>query len=139
MADQNEAVIVAATRSPIGRANKGSLVSIRPDDMAAQIVNPDPVVPLGVESTSGIRAAGAVAQPRYGPDGTLGYPGYKLTKIRRTYKDGKVIKTDKWKLAYQPVVEYARLGINPNPNLPAPKPFKAHGPKPTSGKFTVRQ
>src|SRR5437763_4071081 len=33
-----EAVIVAATRSPIGRAGKGSLVDIRPDDLAAQIV-----------------------------------------------------------------------------------------------------
>ena len=33
-----EAVIVAATRSPIGRANKGSLVDLRPDDMSAQIV-----------------------------------------------------------------------------------------------------
>ncbi|MGI9000391.1 MAG: acetyl-CoA C-acetyltransferase, partial [Pseudonocardia sp.] len=32
------AVIVAATRSPIGRAFKGSLVSIRPDDLAAQLV-----------------------------------------------------------------------------------------------------
>ena len=33
-----EAVIVAAARSPIGRAFKGSLSSIRPDDLAAQIV-----------------------------------------------------------------------------------------------------
>jgi acetyl-CoA C-acetyltransferase len=33
-----EAVIVAATRSPIGRANKGSLVDLRPDELAAQIV-----------------------------------------------------------------------------------------------------
>src|SRR5437764_5560009 len=33
-----EAVIVATARSPIGRANKGSLVSIRPDDLATQIV-----------------------------------------------------------------------------------------------------
>ena len=33
-----EAVIVATTRSPIGRAMKGSLVDLRPDDMAAQIV-----------------------------------------------------------------------------------------------------
>ena len=33
-----EAVIVAATRSPIGRAVKGSLVDLRPDDMSAQIV-----------------------------------------------------------------------------------------------------
>ena len=33
-----EAVIVATARSPIGRAFKGSLASIRPDDLAAQIV-----------------------------------------------------------------------------------------------------
>src|SRR5687768_12352033 len=33
-----EAVIVATARSPIGRANKGSLTSMRPDDMSAQIL-----------------------------------------------------------------------------------------------------
>ena len=33
-----EAVIVSAARSPIGRAVKGSLASIRPDDLAAQMV-----------------------------------------------------------------------------------------------------
>jgi acetyl-CoA C-acetyltransferase len=33
-----EAVIVAYARSPIGRANKGSLVGLRPDDLAATIV-----------------------------------------------------------------------------------------------------
>ena len=33
-----EAVIVATARSPIGRASKGSLVSIRPDDLSTQIV-----------------------------------------------------------------------------------------------------
>ncbi|ROP37370.1 acetyl-CoA C-acetyltransferase [Saccharothrix texasensis] len=33
-----EAVIVATSRSPIGRARKGSLVDLRPDDLAAQIV-----------------------------------------------------------------------------------------------------
>ena len=33
-----EAVIVAVSRSPIGRAGKGSLVTMRPDDMSAQIV-----------------------------------------------------------------------------------------------------
>ena len=33
-----DAVIVATARSPIGRAAKGSLVSIRPDDLAAQMV-----------------------------------------------------------------------------------------------------
>jgi acetyl-CoA C-acetyltransferase len=33
-----EAVIVATARSPIGRAAKGSLVDLRPDDMSTQIV-----------------------------------------------------------------------------------------------------
>jgi acetyl-CoA C-acetyltransferase len=33
-----EAVIVATARSPIGRAGKGSMVSIRPDDLAVQMV-----------------------------------------------------------------------------------------------------
>jgi acetyl-CoA C-acetyltransferase len=33
-----EAVIVATARSPIGRAFKGSLTSIRPDDLLTQIV-----------------------------------------------------------------------------------------------------
>jgi acetyl-CoA C-acetyltransferase len=33
-----EAVIVATARSPIGRAAKGSLVDMRPDDMSVQIV-----------------------------------------------------------------------------------------------------
>jgi acetyl-CoA C-acetyltransferase len=34
-----EAVVVATARSPIGRAHKGSLVSLRPDDLAATIVS----------------------------------------------------------------------------------------------------
>jgi acetyl-CoA C-acetyltransferase len=34
-----DAVIVAAARSPIGRANKGHLVDVRPDDLAAYVVS----------------------------------------------------------------------------------------------------
>src|SRR3984893_9591954 len=43
-----EAVIVAAARSPIGRAFKGSLRELRPDDLAATIVRAalDQVPPL---------------------------------------------------------------------------------------------
>jgi acetyl-CoA C-acetyltransferase len=33
-----EAVIVSTARSPIGRAQKGSLTSVHPDDLAATIV-----------------------------------------------------------------------------------------------------
>jgi acetyl-CoA C-acetyltransferase len=39
MPQLNEAVIVAATRTPIGRANKGSLVDVRADQMLADILN----------------------------------------------------------------------------------------------------
>ena len=35
----SRAVIVAAVRSPIGRAFKGSLVQLRPDDMSAQVLS----------------------------------------------------------------------------------------------------
>lgn len=34
-----EAVIVAAVRSPIGRAAKGSLTELRPDDLATEMVH----------------------------------------------------------------------------------------------------
>src|SRR3979490_3388733 len=34
-----EAVIVATARTPIGRANKGSLVDVPPDDMSAFIID----------------------------------------------------------------------------------------------------
>ena len=33
-----EAVIVSTARSPIGRAHKGSLTQVRPDDLAATII-----------------------------------------------------------------------------------------------------
>src|SRR6266852_4067621 len=33
-----EPVIVAAARSPIGRAFKGSMTSVRPDDLLAQVI-----------------------------------------------------------------------------------------------------
>ena len=34
----SDAVIVATSRTPIGRANKGSLAEARPDDMSAFII-----------------------------------------------------------------------------------------------------
>ncbi|HET9732481.1 MAG TPA: acetyl-CoA C-acyltransferase [Acidimicrobiales bacterium] len=39
MPDAREAVIVATARSPIGRANKGSLVDVRADELMATILN----------------------------------------------------------------------------------------------------
>ncbi|RMH38102.1 MAG: hypothetical protein D6689_20125 [Deltaproteobacteria bacterium] len=69
-----------------------------------------------------------------------GFPGYKLKRYRRFYRGGKVVKTDKWTLWYRPVTEYTRMGTNPNPNLPWPKPPKAHGPRAPKGeKFRLVQ
>jgi acetyl-CoA C-acetyltransferase len=39
MPELNEAVIVAATRTPIGRANKGSLANVRADELLAGVLN----------------------------------------------------------------------------------------------------
>ena len=66
-----------------------------------------------------------------------GYPGYKVRRTRRMYKDGKVIKSNRWNINYYPVIEYARIGINPDPNLPAPRKKRAHGPKPARGTFKM--
>ncbi|HKE15571.1 MAG TPA: VanW family protein [Kofleriaceae bacterium] len=62
-----------------------------------------------------------------------GYPGYKINRYRNIYRKGRVIKKNKWELNYRPVVEYVRMGINPDPNLPAPKPKDLHMPKPAKG------
>ena len=39
MSESRQAVIVEAVRSPIGRAFKGSLVGLRPDEMSAQVIS----------------------------------------------------------------------------------------------------
>jgi vancomycin resistance protein YoaR len=62
-----------------------------------------------------------------------GFPGYKMFRYRNIYKSGKVIDRDKWTLNYKPVVEYVRMGVNPDPNLPPPKEKNAHMPKPAKG------
>ena len=62
-----------------------------------------------------------------------GYPGYKLFRYRNVYKDGKVIKKNKWTINYKPVVEYVRRGINPDPNMQPPKAKESHMPKPAKG------
>ncbi|HWN69693.1 MAG TPA: VanW family protein [Haliangium sp.] len=63
------------------------------------------------------------------PIGTMsidqyGFFGYLLEKQRKFYKNGELVKRDKWKVRYQPVTEYVRNGVNPDPNLPPPPPDK---------------
>lgn len=62
-----------------------------------------------------------------------GFPGYKMIRYRNVYKKGKVIDRDKWTLLYKPVVEYVRMGVNPDPNLPPPKAKPTSIPKPAKG------
>jgi vancomycin resistance protein YoaR len=52
--------------------------------------------------------------------------GFKLKRFRKIYRDGKVVKKNTWNLDYKPVIEYVRMGTNPDPNLPPPKPKRGH-------------
>ena len=62
-----------------------------------------------------------------------GFDGYKLERFRRFYKDGKVVKTNKWTVNYKPVTEYIRRGTNPSPDAKPASVKEAHGPKAPSG------
>jgi len=59
-----------------------------------------------------------------------GFPGYKVRRTRKYYRNGKVVKKDRWVLNYRPVREYVINGTNPDPNLPPPKQKRGHGPRP---------
>ena len=63
-----EAVIVATGRSPIGRAFKGSLVDMRPDDLAAHIVRE------GVSEDSRTRSRGRSKTSSWAADNRRGNP-----------------------------------------------------------------
>jgi vancomycin resistance protein YoaR len=52
--------------------------------------------------------------------------GFKVKRFRKILKDGDVVKKDTWDLAYRPVIEYVRMGTNPDPNLPPPKQKRGH-------------
>lgn len=58
-----------------------------------------------------------------------GFAGYKVIRYRRIYKDGKVVKTNKWTINYKPVTEFIRRGTNPDPTILPPEQPKHHGPK----------
>ena len=61
-----------------------------------------------------------------------GFDGYKLERFRRFYKDGKVVKTNRWTVTYKPVTEYVRRGTNPAPDAKPASVKEPHGPKPPS-------
>jgi acetyl-CoA C-acetyltransferase len=68
-----EAVIVATSRTPIGRANKGSLVDARPDDMSAFILA-DVMGKAGVEAADVEDVIWGIGQP-------AGEGGYNIARV----------------------------------------------------------
>jgi vancomycin resistance protein YoaR len=69
-----------------------------------------------------------------------GFNGYKIERLRKIYKGGKVVKTNKWTLNYKPVTEYIRRGTNPDPNAKLPEEKPHSGPQvPKSDSFSMAQ
>lgn len=68
-----------------------------------------------------------------------GFKGYKVIRKRNYYRDGEVVKTDKWHIRYRPVTEYVRIGINPDPNLPVPDQGKKTNLRTPHGSGTMVQ
>jgi vancomycin resistance protein YoaR len=69
-----------------------------------------------------------------------GFNGYKIERFRRFYKDGKVIRSNKWTVNYKPVTEYIRRGTNPDPAAKMPEVKPSHGPQvPKGDEFSMAQ
>jgi vancomycin resistance protein YoaR len=49
-----------------------------------------------------------------------GFNGYKLERFRRFFKDGKLVKSNKWTVEYRPVTEYVRRGTSTDPDAKTP-------------------
>jgi vancomycin resistance protein YoaR len=69
-----------------------------------------------------------------------GFNGYKLERFRRFYKDGKLVKSNKWVVEYKPVTEYVRRGTGTDPDLKTP-PEKtvAHLQEPKGDDFSMTE
>lgn len=69
-----------------------------------------------------------------------GFNGYKLERFRKFFKDGKLVKTNKWTVEYKPVTEYVRRGTNADPAAKAPpeKPV-TRLQEPKDEKFSMAQ
>lgn len=69
-----------------------------------------------------------------------GFNGYKLERFRRFYKDGKLVKSNKWVIEYKPVTEYVRRGTSTDPDLKPPaEKSVAHLQEPKGDDFSMTQ
>jgi vancomycin resistance protein YoaR len=55
-----------------------------------------------------------------------GFDGYRISRVRRMFKDGVEVKTEKASVGYRPVTEYVRRGTSTDPNA---KPASTAVPK----------
>ena len=62
-----------------------------------------------------------------------GYPGYWITTSRQYYQNDTVVKTESWNWKYTPVIEYIRIGINFDPDIPIAEQKNIHTPKLPAG------
>jgi vancomycin resistance protein YoaR len=64
-----------------------------------------------------------------------GFPGIRLVRLRKFYKDGKVIEklTNRWDVTYPPVTEFVRKGTSTDPNAKKAVQKDLHSPTPPSG------
>ncbi|HEX4416491.1 MAG TPA: VanW family protein [Kofleriaceae bacterium] len=69
-----------------------------------------------------------------------GFNGYKLERFRKFFKDGKLVKTNKWIVEYKPVTEFIRRGTNTDPDAkdPPEKPV-GHLQEPKGDDFTMAE
>ena len=79
-----EAVIVAAARTPIGRARKGSLVDARPDDLVAFAIDAalDEVPELDRAEIVDVMVGCGFPQDRQGMNGAPGSPPGAIARDR---------------------------------------------------------
>ena len=69
-----------------------------------------------------------------------GFNGYKLERFRRFYKDGKLVKSNKWVVEYKPVTEYVRRGTNTDPDAKTPpERTVAHLQEPKGDDFSMTE
>ncbi len=61
-----------------------------------------------------------------------GFDGYKITRFRKFWKGGKLVRTEHWTVSYKPVTEYLRKGTSTDPAAKMPPEHEIHGPRPPS-------
>lgn len=68
-----------------------------------------------------------------------GFPGYRIGRVRKFFKDGKLVNTEKWAMTYKPVTEYIRRGTSEDPEAKKAVQKPLHGPRKPNGGVSMSQ